>query len=87
MPVGEQRVAESGADREHPPTLDIPHARQLAQPLNDRILRGLASLPGVRNVAATDDPDLAGDDETGDVLIAGYKEYAGEDMVTEQPLV
>jgi len=58
------------------------------QPLNDRILRGLGSLPGVRSVAATDDPDLAGDDEKGgDVSIAGYKEAGGEDMVVEQPLV
>jgi predicted permease len=57
------------------------------QPLNDRILRRLAGLPGVRSVAATDDPDLAGDDETGDVSIAGYKEAGGEDMEVEQPWV
>jgi predicted permease len=61
-------------------------AEQL-QPLNDRILSTLAGLPGVRSVAATDDPDLAGDDETGDVSIAGYKEGGGEDMQVEQPWV
>ncbi|MGB9257998.1 MAG: ABC transporter permease, partial [Candidatus Korobacteraceae bacterium] len=58
------------------------------QPLNGRILRTLAGLPGVRSVAATDDPDLAGVDEKGgDVSVAGYKEAGGEDMVVELPLV
>ncbi len=41
------------------------------QALNQRILDNLAALPGVRAVAATDDPDLAGDDETGNISIAG----------------
>jgi predicted permease len=38
-------------------------------------------------VAATDDPDLANDDETGNVAIAGYKETEGEDMQVEEPWV
>ena len=57
------------------------------QPLNRRVLDTLAALPGVRSVAATDDPDLAGDDETGNVAISGYKETEGEDMQVEQPWV
>jgi predicted permease len=57
------------------------------QPLNRRILTTLAALPGVRSVAATNDPDLSGDDETGDVSIAGYRQAEGEDMEAEQPRV
>lgn len=43
------------------------------QALNRRILDNLAALPGVRSVAGTDDPDLAGDDQTGNLSIAGIK--------------
>lgn len=57
------------------------------QPLNRRILATLTALPGVRSVAATDDPDLAGDDETGDMAIAGYERHEGEDLNVEQPWV
>ena len=57
------------------------------QPLNRRILDTLAALPGVRSVAATDDPDLADDEETGNIAISGYKESEGEDMQAEQPWV
>jgi putative ABC transport system permease protein len=57
------------------------------QPLNRRILDALAALPGVRSVAATDDPDLADDDETGNIAIGGYKAVEGEDMQVEQPWV
>ncbi len=57
------------------------------QPLNRRILDTLAALPGVRGVAATDDPDLANDDETGNISIAGYKAGDDEDMQVEQPWI
>jgi predicted permease len=57
------------------------------QPLNRRILETLAALPGTRAVAATDDPDLAGEDEDGNIAIAGYKAAEGEDMQTEEPWV
>ncbi|HZP24940.1 MAG TPA: ABC transporter permease [Terriglobales bacterium] len=57
------------------------------QPLNLRILDTLAALPGVRSVAATDDPDLANNDETGNVAIAGYKQADGEDMQIEEPWI
>ena len=56
------------------------------QALNQRILENLAALPGVRAVAATDDPDLAGDDETGNVSIAGVKMNEG-DQDFEEPSV
>jgi predicted permease len=57
------------------------------QSVNRRILDSLAALPGVRSVAATDDPDLANNDETGNVAIAGYKAADGEDMQVEEPWV
>ena len=57
------------------------------QPLNRRILDALAALPGARSVAATDDPDLFDNDETGGVNIAGYKAADGEDMDVEEPWV
>ena len=55
--------------------------------LYQRILETLKSLPGVRSVAATDDPELAGNNETGNVTVAGYTEKPQEDMNVEQPNV
>ena len=57
------------------------------QPLNRRILDSLAALPGVRAVAATNDPDLVNDNENGNVSISGYKAAEGEDMQVEEPWV
>jgi predicted permease len=56
-------------------------------PLNKRILESLSALPGVQNVAATDDPDLSGEDATGGVRIIGYNAHDNEDMQVEQPWV
>ena len=53
------------------------------QALNQHILDSLAALPGVRAVAATDDPDLGGDDETGGVSIAGVKSSTDGDEFEE----
>jgi predicted permease len=55
--------------------------------LNKRILEALAALPGVRNVAATDDPDLSGEDDNGGIRIVGYNATENEDMQAEQPWV
>src|SRR5262249_31688924 len=55
--------------------------------LNKRIVETLAALPGVRSVAATDDPDLSGADDNGNVRILGYNAREDEDMVAEQPWV
>jgi putative ABC transport system permease protein len=44
-------------------------------------------LPGVRSVAATNDPELANDNETGNITVAGYAEKPQEDMQVEQPNV
>lgn len=55
--------------------------------LNRRVLDTLAALPGVRGVAATDDPDLSGEDENGNIRIVGYNAREDEDMQAEQPWV
>jgi putative ABC transport system permease protein len=55
--------------------------------LYQRVSETLKGLPGVRSVAATTDPELAGDNETGNVTIAGYAEKSNEDMNVEQPNV
>jgi predicted permease len=55
--------------------------------LNKRILESLSALPGVRNVAASDDPDLYGSDVNGGIRILGYNAREDEDMHAEQPWV
>ena len=55
--------------------------------LYQRVFETLKGLPGVRSVAATDDPELANDNETGNITIAGYAEKPEEDMNVEQPHV
>jgi len=55
--------------------------------LYKRIFETLKGLPGVRSVAATNDPELANDNETGNITIAGYAEKPQEDMQVEQPNV
>jgi predicted permease len=55
--------------------------------LNRRILESLAALPGIRAVAATDDPDLSHNDDSGSVKIVGYNAHEDEDMQAEQPWV
>ena len=55
--------------------------------LNRRILNTLSALPGVRAVAATDDPDLAHNNDNGNIHIVGYSAREDEDMQAEQPWV
>jgi putative ABC transport system permease protein len=55
--------------------------------LYQRAFETLKSLPGVRAVAATNDPELANDNENGSITIAGYAEKPQEDMNVEQPSV
>jgi putative ABC transport system permease protein len=55
--------------------------------LYQRVFETLKSLPGVRSVAATNDPELAGDNESGNITVAGYAEKPQEDMHVEQPNV
>jgi putative ABC transport system permease protein len=53
--------------------------------LYQRVFETLNGLPGVRFVAATNDPELAGDNESGNLAISGYAEKSEEDMNVEQP--
>lgn len=52
-----------------------------------RVLDALASLPGVRAVGATNDPDLVDDNRVGDVYVTGYKAPAHEEFDVELPAV
>ena len=56
-------------------------------PLFRRIQQALLILPGTHSVAATDDPDLAGENDNGDVVVQGYNAQEGEDMNAEEPNV
>ena len=42
------------------------------------VFETLSGLPGVRSVAATNDPELANDNESGNIAIAGYERRAAE---------
>jgi putative ABC transport system permease protein len=56
-------------------------------PAEQRVLDALAGLPGVRNVGATNDPDLSDDNRNGDVLVTGYAPQPNEDFDVELPWV
>ena len=55
--------------------------------VSGRVLRALASLPGVRSVAGTNDSELANDGYSGNVTLAGYTAREDEDMDVEKPYV
>jgi predicted permease len=58
-----------------------------AAAVRQRILDSLGALPGVRSIAATSDPELADDNTSGDIEIAGYPAKPEEDMDVELPFV
>jgi putative ABC transport system permease protein len=55
--------------------------------VEQRALEALAALPGVRNVGATNDADLVGDDIGGDVQVSGSIAKADENYEAELPWV
>jgi len=55
--------------------------------LDKQILQTLAALPGVRSVAATTDPELANDNTSSNITLAGYTARENEDMNVESPNV
>ena len=59
---------------------------QVAQ-VEQHVLDALAAVPGVRAVGATSDPDLAGDNSDGDVVVAGYTPAPNESFDVEVPMV
>ena len=56
-------------------------------PLHKNVLEQLAAMPGVSSVAATDDPELAGDGRGGNISVQGYTAREDEDMTVEVPAV
>jgi putative ABC transport system permease protein len=54
-----------------------------AVPLQKRLLEVLAAQPGVRAVAGTDDPELAGNSETSNISFASHAPKPDEDIHTE----
>jgi putative ABC transport system permease protein len=56
-------------------------------PLEQRVLDAIATLPGVKAVGATNDPDLANDDRGGDVVVSGYTPKPDEELDVELPWV
>ncbi|HEY6183302.1 MAG TPA: ABC transporter permease, partial [Terriglobales bacterium] len=55
--------------------------------LDTRVLGTLSALPGVHSVAATSDPELAGNNTGNNITISGYVEKENEDMNIEQERV
>jgi putative ABC transport system permease protein len=55
--------------------------------LSNRVVEMLSSLPGVSSVAATNDPELAGNSEGTNITIAGYTPKEDEDMNAEKSIV
>jgi putative ABC transport system permease protein len=56
-------------------------------PLHRNIREQLAAIPGVASVAATDDPELAGNGEGGNISVQGYTPREDEDMDVEVPAI
>ena len=63
------------------------YAATQAPAVRERVLDLIAALPGVRSIAATSDPELAADDTSGNIEVAGYTEKEDEDMDAELPYV
>jgi predicted permease len=56
-------------------------------PVEQRIFDAIAALPGVRAVGGTNDPDLRGDNRSGDVVVSGYTPGPDEEFDVEVPWV
>jgi len=63
------------------------YAASTLVPLHKSIREQLAALPGVVSVAATNDPELAGNGEGGNISVEGYTAHEDEDMDVETPLI
>lgn len=55
--------------------------------LHQRVIDTLSALPGVQSVAATDDPELAGNGQGGNVTVAGYTTPPEEEFDVEKSFV
>ncbi len=55
--------------------------------VDKQVLQTLAALPGVRSIAGTSDPELAGDNTSNNITLAGYTAKENENMNVESPNV
>ena len=55
--------------------------------LHQRVLDTLTALPGTQSVGATDDPELAGNGQGGNVVVAGYTAPPEDDVTVEKAFV
>lgn len=86
------RTADTGLKIDHLLTFNVNpqfsgYAFARTAAVRRRILDSLQALPGVRSVAATTDAEMAGEDASGDITIAGYIAKEDEDMDVELPFV
>lgn len=86
------RTVDTGMNLDHLLTFSINpqfSGYSLAQTaaVRQRVLDAVGAVPGVRSVAATSDPELANDNTSGDIVIAGYHVKENEDMDVELPFV
>ena len=63
------------------------YAQAQILPLEQRLIDAMRGLPGVQSVAGTDDPMLAGDDQGGNVTVAGYTPPEGESYDVEHSVI
>ena len=90
--INNLRTADTGIQIDHLITFSINprfsgYALTQAVAVRERILDSVAAIPGVHSVAATSDPELADNNTTGDIVIAGYNAKEDEDMDVELPFV
>jgi predicted permease len=86
------RHANAGFNTTHLVTFNINpvlagYAKTQVAPLEQRVIEAMRNLPGVQAVAATDDPELAGDSQGGNVTVAGYTPPPNEDFDIEKSIV
>lgn len=55
--------------------------------VHQRVLEGMAALPGVQSVAATNDVELANTERSGNVTVEGYTPPPDEDFNVEGPAI
>ncbi len=58
--------------------------KDTAVSLTHRILEAMSALPGVKSVAATDDPELSGDDTGSNITVAGIPASSQDDTDVER---
>ena len=86
------RTVDVGFKTEHLVTFGINpklagYAPAVIPALQQRVLDTLGALPGVQSVAVTDDPELAGFGQNGDVSVSGYVAPPDEDFSVEDTRV